>query len=88
MKLTKDLKQILDLGIMMSSEKNHYILLESILNESMNISNCDGGTLYICKDDMLHFFLYKTLSKNVLAGGIHEELNLPPLSINEKSDLE
>ncbi|MBP3503954.1 MAG: GAF domain-containing protein [Bacilli bacterium] len=85
MKLTKDLKQILDLGIMMSSEKNHYILLESILNESMNISNCDGGTLYICKDDTLHFFLYKTLSKNVLAGGIHEELNLPPLSINEKS---
>ena len=62
MKLTKDLKQILDLGIMMSSEKNHYILLESILNESMNISNCDGGTLYICKDDMLHFFLVTIIS--------------------------
>ena len=83
--LSKDLKQILDLGIIMSSEKNHLVLLEKILHESMTISNCDGGTLYICKDNMLHFFLYKTISKNVLAGGIHEELKLPPLEINENS---
>ena len=83
--LSEDLKQILDLGIIMSSENNHMVLLEKILHESMSISNCDGGTLYICKDDMLHFFLYRTISKNVLAGGVHEKLNLPPLKINEDS---
>lgn len=83
--LNNDLKQILDLGIIMSSEKNHMILLEKILNESMMISNCDGGTLYVCKDNMLNFFLFKTISKNVLSGGVHEKLNLPPLPINENS---
>jgi len=83
--LNKDLKQILDLGIIMSSEKNHLILLENILQESMKISNCDGGTLYICKDNMLHFFLYKTISKNVIGGGIHNKLSLPPLNIDENS---
>lgn len=85
MVLSNDLKQILDLGIVMSKENNHLILLEKILNESMKISNCDGGTLYIFRDNMLHFFLFKTISLNKIGGGVHEKLNLPPVEINEKS---
>ena len=83
--LNNEIKQILDLGIIMSSENNHMVLLEKILHESMKISNCDGGTLYICKDNLLHFFLYLTISRNILAGGVHEKLNLHPLKVNEES---
>ena len=45
--LNKDMEKILDVITNMSKEDNYYKLLEDILETSMEISNCDGGTLYL-----------------------------------------
>ena len=39
------------IGIALSSERNINKLLEMIVDESMNITNADGGTLYLMIDN-------------------------------------
>jgi hypothetical protein len=38
---------LLDIGIALSKEKNVNRLLETILDAAMDITRCDGGTLYV-----------------------------------------
>ena len=45
----KELREIVDIGIALTTEKNKNRLLEMILKKAMEISNCDAGTLYIPK---------------------------------------
>ena len=52
--LSKDVEKILSVITEMSKEENYYKLLEDILEVGMQISNCDGGTLYL----LIRFFLY------------------------------
>ena len=42
-----EINKILDTGIALSKEKNRNKLLDMILDCSMEITNCDGGTLYV-----------------------------------------
>lgn len=76
------LMRVLETGIALSSERNRNRLLERILNESMSISNCDAGTLYLYKDDKLYFKVMKTLSMNVDRGKNGEPIELPPVEMN------
>ena len=63
-----NITKILDTGIALSKEKNRTKLLDMIIDSSMEITNCDGGTLYILKEDGLHFHVMKTISMNVDKG--------------------
>jgi len=80
-----DIKKILDLTISMSSTEDVDIILERILDESMNISNCDAATLYIVKDNKLNFYITRNKTLGVSQGGKKEKLNLPPLDITKES---
>ena len=57
------LERMIQVAIAMSAEKNTAKLLDLILTEAMNITNCDGGTVYIREKDGLHFYDMVTLSK-------------------------
>ena len=53
--LRNRIKRLNEIGLALSTEKNTNVLFEKILNESGFISNADGRTLYIVKDNKLYF---------------------------------
>ena len=83
--LNKDVEKVLDVITAMSRESNYYKLLEDILEVGMQISNCDGGTLYLLKDNKLEFFFMITKSLNIKDGGEGKKINLPPVDIYSPS---
>ncbi|HQQ62209.1 MAG TPA: GAF domain-containing protein [Pseudomonadales bacterium] len=75
-----------DLLIELSGEPNTRALIERILREAKLLTNADGGTLYLLKDDMqsprLEFALVlnDTLKIN-MGGATGEDVTLPPLPL-------
>ncbi len=66
----KNLQKLIDIGISLSKEKNIDLLLEKILTEAREISNSDGGTLYLMSDDesKLQFRIIQNTSMNIFLG--------------------
>lgn len=62
--LKRLIKRLNKIGITISREKNVDTILEMILNESIDITNSDGGTLYIVKEFEGQKYLVITLAKN------------------------
>ena len=80
-----DIDKILDVGIALSKEKDRIKLLDMILDIGMEISNCDGGTLYVRSGDSLQFRVMKTISMGVDKGKNGEVIELPPVPIKEEN---
>ncbi len=75
-----------DLLIELSSEPNTRALIERILHEAKLLTNADGGTLYLLKDDLqsprLEFALVLNDTLNVNMGGTNgAAVTLPPISL-------
>ena len=85
MLLNKDLEKVLDVTTKLSNEHNYKKLLMEILINGMDISNSDGGTLYLLEDDKLYFYYMITKSKNIKKGGSIDKIDLPPVDINSTS---
>lgn len=84
--MNKDtLQTILDIGIALSKEKDIDCLLEQILNAVMDITHCDGGTLYIRKGDMLEFKIMITKSRGIHQGGSGEVITMPPVPLSKEN---
>jgi len=49
------IEKLLDVGIALSAERDFDNLVEMILLEAKRLSNADGGTLYLLRDDCLEF---------------------------------
>ena len=81
----KELREIVDIGIALTTEKNKNRLLEMILKKAMDISNCDAGTLYLFTGDSLEFKIMKTLSQGVSKGENGEVIDLPPVPLKEEN---
>ncbi|MPM03273.1 hypothetical protein SDC9_49538 [bioreactor metagenome] len=77
--------RMLDIGISLSSEKNPNRLLRIILNEAMNITGCDGGTLYIKSGDVLSFKMIINKSMNCYKGVDGTFINLPPVALRPEN---
>jgi HD-GYP domain-containing protein (c-di-GMP phosphodiesterase class II) len=75
---TKKLNMI---GFALSAEKNLDRLLEMIVEEAKNLTNADGGTLYIMSDDgkELRFAVVQSSTLNIRMGGTGEELTWDPV---------
>ena len=85
MNITPDLKRILDIAVSLTAEKKYSKLLEKLISECMEITNCDAGTLYILKDDKLEFMILRNNTMNVYKGGNGEPIDsMPPVILNEK----
>ena len=71
--------KLLEIGIALSGEKDDDKLLGLILNEAMEMTSCDGGTLYIYDGESLNFHIMITKSMNFYKGGKKDPVSLPPV---------
>ena len=64
-------QRLIEIGISLSSERNHNRLLETILIEAKRIANADGGTLYLMADDerALNFAIVRNDTLDISMGG-------------------
>lgn len=77
------LRELNEIGIALSAEKDHDRLLELILVKAMEITNADGGTLYTRTDDKhLKFEILHNRTLNVHKGGTSgEEISFYPIAL-------
>lgn len=80
-----ELRDVLKIGIELTTEKDKNRLLEKMLQKAMEISGCDAGTLYLCRDGYLEFKIMKTLSQGVSRGERGERIDLPPVEMKEEN---
>jgi len=85
MLLNKDLEKVLKITTSLSNEHDYAKLLMEILEDGMDISNADGGTLYLLNDNKLDFYFMITKSQNIKKGGSNKKIELPSVDINSKS---
>lgn len=71
--------KLLEIGIALSREKDDDKLLGLILREAMDMTSCDGGTLYIYDGESLRFHIMITKSMNYYKGGKKDPVDLPPV---------
>ncbi|MCM1101984.1 MAG: HD domain-containing protein [Clostridium sp.] len=75
--------KILEIGILLASERNYDELLSKIVDCAMELTRSDGGTLYLYEEEKLKFCITKTLSRNVNRKGMSGE-QYPPVDMDEK----
>ncbi|MBQ3558723.1 MAG: HD domain-containing protein [Agathobacter sp.] len=82
----QDFKDILNVGIQLTVEKDSNKLLNTIVEKGMQITNCDASTLYLYEDNVLKFRIMRTLSQNVCRGVDGAPiLDLPPVPFKEEN---
>jgi len=80
---SRGFEQLIELGIALSAERNHERLTQRILLEAVDITNADGGTLYLRnEDDTLSFQIVRNKSLNIAMGGTTGvPISFPPLEM-------
>ena len=67
----EQMQRFLRITIALSAEQDREQLLTNILDAGIDMTNCDGGTLYLLEEDGLHFCRMVTRSMGIRQGG-HE----------------
>lgn len=77
------IRMLTEIGMALSAEKDINRLLEIILTEARDITNADGGTLYLMSEDFmeLHFALVQNESLRLNMGGTGERITWPPVTL-------
>lgn len=78
-------KELLEIGIALSQEKDRNKLFYLIIESAMRFTNCDGGTLYICDEEKLTFRIMITKSQNIHRGEKGEVIDIPPVPMREEN---
>lgn len=82
----QDFKDILNVGIQLTVEKDGNKLLNTIVDKGMQITNCDASTLYLYEDGVLKFRIMRTISQNVCRGVEGEPItDIPPVPFKEEN---
>ena len=79
--INQQTQTLLDLCIALSAERDREALLFRILDTAMDLTRCDGGTLYLLEDDSLHFCRMVTRSFGIRQGGAEAPITLPPVPL-------
>ena len=79
----EQMKRLLDVCIALSAERDREALLFRILDTAMDLTNCDGGTLYLLEADGLHFCRMVTRSFGIRQGGVEAPITLPPVPLKQ-----
>ena len=78
-------EKMLEVGTLLTSEKDNNRMFEYIIRAAMDITGADGGTLYLLKDEALEFKIMITKSKNFFRGGKGDHIDLPPVKLSIKN---
>ena len=83
-------QRLIEIGIALSTERNHNRLMERILLEAKELANADGGTLYLRTDtDTLKFEIMRTDSLGIALGGTTgKPITFPPLRLYDEQTKE
>ena len=84
---SKELQKLLDIGIALSANKDSDSLMRDIVDVAMELTNCDGGTLYILDGDELIFYIMVTISLGIDQGGHGQKIPLPPVSLKKAQNV-
>lgn len=77
----QQMRTLLELCAALSAERDREALLSRILDAAMDLTGCDGGTLYLLEEDGLHFCRMVTRSLAVRQGGHDAPITLPPVPL-------
>ena len=77
----KDMHTLMELCTALSAERDREQLLSRILDAAMDLTACDGGTLYLLEEDGLHFCRMVTRSMGLRQGGHDDPITLPPVPL-------
>jgi len=77
-----DYTKILEAVVAFSSETNYQKLLDIVLTKMRNITNCEAGTLYMERDNMLHFTIVHNEKLNIFT--YEEDTNIPPVDLKPR----
>jgi len=78
----ENFRQLNEIGIALSAERNVDRLLEMILLQAKSITNADGGTIYLREGEHLKFAIMRTDSLDFALGGTTgKEIPFPPLNM-------
>ena len=84
--IAEQIKKLSGIGIALSSERNLNKLLEMIVDEARDFTNADGGTLYLLKEDKLHFEIIQNASMNIRMRGTSDQIaSFPPLQLDKSN---
>lgn len=78
---TLDIERLLKIGIDLSSNADSDGLMREIVDVAMDLTNCDGGTLYVLEDGALAFHIMVTKSLGIDRGGHGQRIDLPPVAL-------
>ena len=83
MDINKNLEKLNKIGIALSAEKNLHKLLEMIVDEAMDITNADAGTLYLMIDNKIVFtrIFPQGINMRVLKGAQYDILGNVDLAV-------
>ncbi len=80
---TKEMEEILRIGVLLSEKRNLNQLLQEILDCMMKLAHCDAGTLYLKEGDYLHFRIMRTISKGICVGGDGQKPDMKPVPLRK-----
>ena len=74
-----DVGKILEMSLALTSEHDYDEILKKIITGAMELTNCEGGTLYLYRNDSLEFMVMRNVDPEVeRRGGM-----VPPLALDE-----
>ncbi len=79
------MKEILEVGVLLSSERDLNRLLEQILVCVMKLARCDAGTLYLLDGDALRFKIMRNDTLKTYSGGDGRDPELPPVPLSREN---
>ncbi len=74
-----DVNRILEMSIALTSEHDYNKILEKIIVCAMELTNCEGGTLYLYRENRLEFMIMRNTDPEVERRGG----TVPPLELDE-----
>lgn len=77
----EQMKKMLEIGVLLSSERDLNRLLENILSCVMELSHCDAGTLYLLEEGALHF----RISRNNTLKNYSNGEGMPPVPLRREN---
>lgn len=84
--LIQQINRLSEIGRALSGEYDLNVLLEKICDEVRNFTHADACTLYIVKDNQLHFEIVQNHTMEIRLGGeTGEEIALPPIALVESN---
>lgn len=75
----EEMRKVLEVGVLLSAERDLPRLLEKILSCAMELARCDAGTLYLLDGDALRFKILRNNTMGVCQGGDGRDPDLPPV---------